>query len=136
MNRRRDEEVGSATEQPAAPNDDLLVAGVPAAGEWDRAWTVPVGLAWDEVVANYQLGWQRAGTDSSWEEVQPGYHYGYESAGEARYAGREFDAVEPELRGGYDEWRRSHGYPDERGGWERVREQVRESWERTRSGNE
>ncbi len=60
-------------------------------------------------------------------EAEPNYRLGYEAAYDERYAGRDWDAVEPELRGN---WRTAGA----RGGqtWEDLREEIREGWDRAR----
>ncbi len=59
------------------------------------------------------------------------YQYGYDAGHSARYRGREFEEVEAQLRGEYEERHR-----EERGGiaglWERLREEIREGWNRAR----
>lgn len=55
-------------------------------------------------------------------DAEPNYRRGYEAAHDERHAGREFDDIEPELR-------QSHSGSD---AWERLREEVREGWDRAR----
>ncbi len=68
-----------------------------------------------------------------WDDVAPGYRYGQEMRREARYQGRTWAEVEPELRAGYPEWARQRGYAaeGERGEsvWDRIKDAVREAWE-------
>lgn len=55
-------------------------------------------------------------------DAEPNYRRGYEAAHDERYAGREFEDVEPELR-------QSHTGSDS---WERLREDIRGGWDRAR----
>jgi len=54
------------------------------------------------------------------EEAEPYFRTGYAAARDARYAGKTFEEVEPELR-------RSAGAADE-GAWERIKREVREGF--------
>ena len=56
------------------------------------------------------------------EDAEPRYRAGYEAAHDERFAGREFEDVEPELR-------RTHAG---NGSWEELREEIREGWTRAR----
>jgi HSP20 family protein len=59
------------------------------------------------------------------------YHYGYSAGQSDQYRGREFEDAEHDLRGDYEHRHRSEG-----GGisdlWERLREEIREGWNRAR----
>jgi uncharacterized protein (TIGR02271 family) len=65
-----------------------------------------------------------------WEEAEPNYQYGYMAARNNQYQGRQFEDVEPDLRSDYQ---RRFGASDDPSGWERLRAEVREGWERARS---
>ncbi len=121
----------------AAPAGEGLLAGEPQPGSWGGAWSVPVGAAWDQVVANYQIDWRdENGQDRSrWAEAEPGLRYGHEMAMEGRYAGLAWGEAVPELGRGYPEWTRQQGYADGESSWERDRENARRSWERQRQGD-
>jgi uncharacterized protein (TIGR02271 family) len=75
---------------------------------------------------------QRQGTGRgtrTFEQAEPNYRWGFEQALDERYAGREFDDVESDLRRAYES----------RGGrrgdsWEELREEIREGWNRARRG--
>jgi len=88
---------------------------------------------WDEARAAYRQGWeQRHGTSGRrWEDVEPGYRYSHEMANDPRYQGRNWDEVESDLRSGYGDWSQRQGYRTTGGGdpWEKLRQDVRESWE-------
>jgi uncharacterized protein (TIGR02271 family) len=58
----------------------------------------------------------------TFQDAEPNYRYGYQAARDQRYAGRNFEDVEPELR-------RSHTG----GSWEELREEIREGWDRGRN---
>ena len=60
----------------------------------------------------------------AFEEHEPHYRTGFMTGADQRYAGREFEDVEPELRQGHET---TGG-----GGWERLREQVRTGFNRAR----
>jgi uncharacterized protein (TIGR02271 family) len=92
---------------------------------------------WDEARAGYRQDWERRqGTSGGrWEDVEPGYRYSHEMSEDPRYKGREWDEVEPELRSGYRTWSQERGYRstgDDDSAWERLKENVRETWERGR----
>ena len=55
-------------------------------------------------------------------DAEPNYRKGYETAYDERYAGRDFAAVEPELK-------RSHSGSES---WEHLREEIREGFDRGR----
>jgi hypothetical protein len=60
--------------------------------------------------------------DFTYEDMAPAYRYGWEAR--SRYQGRDFDAVESDLRGGWDETQH-----DVRIGWEEARLAVRDAWD-------
>lgn len=65
-------------------------------------------------------------TESTYDDWQPAYRYGYECA--VRYEGRSWDdALEEELRTGWDRYgeRTNPAW-----GWQRVRDAVRDAWNR------
>ena len=61
----------------------------------------------------------------AFEEHEPHYRTGFMTGADQRYAGREFEDVEPELRQGHET---TGG-----GGWERLREQVHAGFDRARA---
>ncbi len=72
---------------------------------------------------NARRGAQGAAADTrTFDDAEPHYRRGYEAAHDERYAGREFEDVEPELR-------QSHTGGDS---WERLREDIRGGWDRAR----
>ena len=65
------------------------------------------------------------------EEAEPNYRMGFDAAYDERYQGRDFDAVEPDLRRDWEARRTGRG-----GGggdsWEQLRSEIREGWNRAR----
>lgn len=63
----------------AEPGHEGLLTGPLGGGAWTAAWSVPVGLAWQEVVANNQQGgvgddagdWDTAGAASESSDEAP-----------------------------------------------------------------
>jgi hypothetical protein len=74
---------------------------------------------------------QQAG-GRTWQEAEPNYQYGYMAARNDQYQGRQFEDVEPDLRSDYQ--RRFGGQGGSGGSdlWDRLREEVREGWDRAR----
>ncbi len=64
-----------------------------------------------------------AGT-RTFDDAEPNYRAGYYAAHDERYAGRDFDEVEPDLR-------RTHTSTGS-GDWEHLRREIREGWDRAR----
>jgi hypothetical protein len=110
------------------------MTGAPAARA--VAGSEPAGRSWETVSAGYRQDWeQRQGSAGGrWEEAEPGYRYGHELASDARYGGRTWAEVEPEAQAGYKTWAQRSGYAADDAGWTRLREQVREAWDRSRAG--
>jgi len=61
----------------------------------------------------------------TYDEAEPNYRRGFTAAHDERYAGRQFEDVEPELRREH----RSNGSDQD---WERLREEIREGFDRGR----
>jgi len=78
----------------------------------------------DEFRNDYQTHF--ASTGATYEELQPAYRGGYELRGDSRYANRQWDDVEPQLR---QHWESQH--PGS--AWERVKAAVRRGWDRATS---
>ena len=63
-----------------------------------------------------------ANTGRSYDEYAPAYQYGSTVGGDTRYSGRDWSAIEPDLR---RDWEASH-----RGNaWENFKDAVRHGWE-------
>jgi hypothetical protein len=131
-----DVEAVDAGELPA-PAGESLLAGEAQPGNWDRAWAVPVGAAWEQVVANYQVDWEtlNAGQDSEWQQAEPAYRFGHEMAVDERYRGLTWEESEPDLRQIYGEWCRQQGYA-QTAGWSQARVQAHDTWERMRGARD
>jgi hypothetical protein len=66
------------------------------------------------------------GKTGRYEDAEPGYRHGHAMAQDARYAGRQWNDVEPEARRDWEQ-----RYPG--GAWERIKAAVRHAWERVKS---
>ena len=53
-------------------------------------------------------------------------------AGDTRYEGREWSDAESDLRSGYGEWSRGAGYKHDESAWDKLKDNVREAWEKVR----
>jgi hypothetical protein len=62
--------------------------------------------------------------DYTYEQSQPAYRYGYTMASDARYKGRDWNAVEKDVKG---DWKASN-----QGTWEQFKDSVRYAWERVK----
>jgi hypothetical protein len=95
---------------------------------------------WTQESPRYRQDWERQyGTSGRrWEDVEPAYRYAHEMSGDERFRSREFTDAESDLRSGYRDWSSRSGYTvtDEDGGWERMRSDVQEAWERRRRGDD
>ena len=78
----------------------------------------------DEFRRDYQANYASSG--GSYEDYQPAYRGGYESRSDSRYADRDWDDAEPELR---QRWESEH--PGS--AWERVKAAVRRGWDKATS---
>ncbi|WP_198320923.1 YsnF/AvaK domain-containing protein [Azohydromonas aeria] len=61
-----------------------------------------------------------------YEDYEPAYRYGHSLRDDARYSGRDWDTIEPEVRRDYET-----RYPG--GTWERMKSAVRRGWDRMTS---
>ena len=100
----------------------------------DRSGDVNV-RGWNDVMGDYRQRWQTryGSTGGRWEDYEPGYRYGYEMGSDPRYQGRDWAAIEPELRRDYRGWADQRGYRYEENAWDRFKDAARESWEGARS---
>lgn len=64
----------------------------------------------------------------TWEEAEPNYQYGYMAGRNEAYQGRQFEEVEPDLRGGYQ----GRATGTDQDAWQHLREEIREGWNRAR----
>jgi uncharacterized protein (TIGR02271 family) len=86
---------------------------------------------WDEVMPEFRQSWQsRYGSQSGrWEDFEPAYRYGYETSHDPRFSGRQWPEIEPDLRRDYGTWAQRSGYRHDDNAWERLKNNVKESWE-------
>jgi uncharacterized protein (TIGR02271 family) len=73
---------------------------------------------------HYTTTFASGGQAQAYERWAPGYRYGYELASDPRYAGRDWTALEPEARRGWE--------AQQKGTWEEFKDTVRYAWERVR----
>ena len=94
-----------------------------------RRMEVEVDEDYDRFRGDYQQHFQQRNTSGTrrWEEAEPNYQYGYAAARTQQYGGRRFEEVEPDLRRDYETRAGTGG-----DAWERLRDEVREGWERVR----
>jgi uncharacterized protein (TIGR02271 family) len=64
------------------------------------------------------------GDDYSYEQAQPAYRYGFALASDPRYKGRDWNAIEGEVK---RDWENNN-----KGTWEQFKASVRHAWERAR----
>ncbi len=94
----------------------------------------------DEHYDRYRSGFQQHFTERqqqagaqwgtrTWEEAEPNYQYGYMAARGDQYQGRRFEDVEGDLQRDYQQ---RVGAAGDRSGWDRLREEIREGWNRAR----
>jgi len=90
--------------------------------------------SWDEVSPTYQQKWETTHRTSGmrWHDVEPYQRYSYEMAHDQRFQGRDWATAEPELRSGYGEWSRRHGYSYDESAWDRFKDHMRAAWDETR----
>ena len=113
---------------PARPVEEIPVHPSPAVTPVPpvapvRTVTTTVPLA-DEADfrQHFQSGAGLSGTD--YATYAPAYRYGYNAATDARFRGRSFEEIEPELRSEY-----TKRYPGD--AWDRVKDSVRYGWSKT-----
>jgi uncharacterized protein (TIGR02271 family) len=73
---------------------------------------------------HYTTTFASGGQGQAYERWAPGYRYGYELASDPRYAGRDWTALEPEARRGWE--------AQQQGTWEEFKDTVRYAWEKVR----
>jgi uncharacterized protein (TIGR02271 family) len=64
------------------------------------------------------------GQGQAYERWAPGYRYGYELASDPHYAGRDWTALEPEARRGWE--------AQQKGTWEEFKDTIRYAWDKVR----
>ena len=78
----------------------------------------------DEFRRDFQTNYASSG--ETYDQYQPAYRSGYETRCDSRYANRDWNAVEPEIR---QRWESEH--PDS--AWDRFKAAVRRGWDRATS---
>ena len=73
---------------------------------------------------HYTTTFASGGQGQAYERWSPGYRYGYELASDPRYAGRDWTALEPEARRGWE--------AQQKGTWEEFKDTIRYAWEKVR----
>jgi uncharacterized protein (TIGR02271 family) len=73
---------------------------------------------------HYTTTFASGGQGQAYERWAPGYRYGYELARDPRYAGRDWTALEPEARRGWE--------AQQKGTWEEFKDTIRYAWEKVR----
>lgn len=68
-----------------------------------------------------------AKADRDYSHYQPAYRYGWESAN--RYSGRDWNAVENDLRSGWDRYEHRGA---SKSAWEEVKDAAKDAWDRVR----
>ena len=68
---------------------------------------------------------------AAYDDYAPAYSYGSQMASSGRYAGRQWDEIEPELRSDWDTRYGSGGAST----WEKMKAAVRHGWDRITTGN-
>lgn len=82
-------------------------------------------FTWDDEDAYWRTNYRTRpyGASGDYERFRPGYRFGFDSA--ARYRGREWNDVEPDLASDWETY-------EDRGEstWEQVKDAVRDAWNR------
>ncbi len=107
--------------QPTRASDDLPVNASTSSSA--RAVNSPGSLADDTDFRRHFESNAVAG-ERDYNTHAPAYHYGYQAANNAKYKGRSFDEIEPDLRSEY-----TSRYPE--GNWEQFKDSVRYGWSKT-----
>lgn len=84
-------------------------------------------LDWNEDDYRDDFDRRYAGNGDRWEDHALAYRYGHEMSTNERYAGRDWDTAESEMRAGWE-----HHHPDSP--WERFKASVQHAWQRMKGG--
>jgi hypothetical protein len=92
--------------------------------DWKAAWETEDNY-WAENFSSrpYALG------PDYYDRFRPAYRYGFESA--RHHLGRSWDDAEPDLRSGWDRYRRETDSPST---WDEIKAAVRDAWDRVTGG--
>ena len=106
----------------ALTSAENVLAGDGAGDLGDRDWTTD----WDGDEAYFRDAHTRTYAGTAYDDYAPFYKYGYESGRRSTYEGRDWDSLESDMRLDYE------GRYGE-GTWERVKDSVREGFQRARN---
>ena len=87
--------------------------------------TVGNGLSYDASTFRNHFQTNYANRGRTYEQYEPAYRYGYTLANDARYRGRDWNAIEADAQ---RDWVRNH----KDSAWEDFKDAVRYSWERAK----
>jgi hypothetical protein len=91
---------------------------------------------WEDVEDQFRADWERSYPNTPWNDVRYGYRYGWESGSDARYAGRDWDSIERDLRSGWNDWQsrnRTGGVGQQiQQAWEDLKDSVRRGWDKAK----
>jgi len=120
---------GATSETTTSTAAGTAGATTAAGGSHQGAYTT---TAWDQAGPTYRQRWQeRYGSSGGrWEDHEPAYRYGHEMRGESRFQGRRWEDAESDLRTDYADWSRRQGYQHDEGAWDRMKNSVRDAWDR------
>jgi uncharacterized protein (TIGR02271 family) len=78
---------------------------------------------WETAMPTYRSTWQQryGNQGGTWEAAMPAYQYGHNANQSSRYTGKNWDAVEPDLRRDWEQ-----RYPATP--WDKVKMFIRETW--------
>ncbi|HEY8598052.1 MAG TPA: YsnF/AvaK domain-containing protein [Thermomicrobiales bacterium] len=103
-----------------------------------RKQHIDVDQAYQQVRGDFERTHATTGgaTSRTFAQAEPHYRSGFTAAHDERYANREFEDIEPDLRREYETRSATHtGGTATSGGdnWEQLRHEVREGWNRARN---
>lgn len=98
----------------------------------------PPTYRWEDYEDQFRSDWERSYPNTPWNDVSYGYRYGWEQANDPRYRNRDWNAVESDLRTGWNDWetrnRGAAGLGHQlKQGWEDLKDSVRHGWNRARN---
>jgi hypothetical protein len=91
---------------------------------------------WEDVEDQFRADWERSYPNTPWNDVSYGYRYGWERGRDERYADRDWDSIEGDLRSGWNDWQSrnrtgSVGQQIQQG-WEDLKDSVRRGWDKAK----
>jgi len=81
-------------------------------------------MDWDTYSPSYQSYWSKryGSTGAAWTDWEPTYRFGHDSFYDARYRGRSWSDVEPDLH-------RDYGSRYGESAWEKAKDSLRDAWD-------